>query len=135
MFKKSQSVPPFYIFRHYVTYRKLQKNFEKKSEFFSQFLIFLRAFVVSSYRKSGFRFRVFLSLRYGADLGRFRFVPNMSESWCFHHNCVIHLAFIKPCAERNKRLFFGISQPLFPKIYTETTYTSARYADLFGRIW
>ena len=68
--------PPFYIFRHYATYRKLQKKFEKKSEFFFSIFSFLRDFVVSSCRscKSGFRFRVFLSLRYGADLGRSRLV-------------------------------------------------------------
>ena len=54
---------PFYIFRHYATYRKLRKKFKK---------FFLRAFVVSSCRKSGFR--VFLSLRYGADLGPSRLV-------------------------------------------------------------
>ena len=46
----------------------------KKSEFFFSIFSFLRAFVVSSRRKSGFRFRVFLSLRYGADLGRSRLV-------------------------------------------------------------
>ena len=78
-----QKIPkgnPFYVFRHYATYRRLQKNFEKRSEkFFPQFLIFLRAFVVSSCTKSGFR--VLLSLRYGADLGRSRLVfqtlPNL----------------------------------------------------------
>ena len=48
--------PPFYIFRHYATYRKLQKNFEK-TEFFFSIFSFLRAYVVSSCRKSGFRFR------------------------------------------------------------------------------
>ena len=65
--------PPFYIFRHYVTYRKLRKKISKKnSEFFFSIFSFLRAFVVSSCRKSGFR--VFLSLRYGADLGRSRLV-------------------------------------------------------------
>ena len=57
--------PPFHIFWHYATYWTLQK---KSEFFFSQFLIFLRAFVVSSCKKSGFR--VFLSLRYGADLER-----------------------------------------------------------------
>ena len=72
-----QKIPkrrPFYIFRHYATYRKLQKNFEKNWEIFFSIFSFLRAFVVSSCRKSGFRFRVFLSLRYGADLGRYRLV-------------------------------------------------------------
>ena len=69
---KNPKASPFYIFRHYATYPKLQKN-SKKLEFFSIFS-FLRAFVVSSCRKSGFRFRVFLSLRYGADLGRSRLV-------------------------------------------------------------
>ena len=68
---KNPKASPFYIFRHYATYRKLQKNSGKN--FFSIFS-FLRAFVVSSCRKSGFRFRVFLSLRYGADLGRSRLV-------------------------------------------------------------
>ena len=66
--------PLFHIFRHYATYRKLQKNFEKKFGFFFSIFSFLSAFVVSSCRKSGFRFRVFLSLRYGADLGRSRLV-------------------------------------------------------------
>ena len=65
--------PPFYIFRHYATYRRLQKKFEKKfRKFFSSIFSFLRASVVSSCRKSGFR--VLLSLRYGADLGRSRLV-------------------------------------------------------------
>ena len=43
------------------------------SKKFSSIFSFLRAFV-SSCRKSGFRFRVFLSFRYGADLGRSRLV-------------------------------------------------------------
>ena len=64
--------PPFYIFWPYATYQKLQKN---RKIFFSIFS-FLRAFV-SSCRKSGFR--VFLSLRYGADLGRSRLVPSCSR--------------------------------------------------------
>ena len=51
------------------------KKFEKNRIFFSIFS-FLRAFVVSSFRKSGFCFRVFLRLRYGADLGRSRLVTN-----------------------------------------------------------
>ena len=59
--------PPFYIFRHYATYRKLQKNSEKKFGIFFSIFSFLRAFVVSSCRKNGFR--VFLSLRYGAVPG------------------------------------------------------------------
>ena len=70
--------PPFYIFWHYATYRKLQKNSKKIGSFFSIFI--LRAFVVSSCRKSGFRFRVFLSLRYRADLGRSRFVIFLKTS-------------------------------------------------------
>ena len=37
---------------------------------------FLRAFVVSSCRKSGFR--VLLSLRYGADLGRSRLIAPLT---------------------------------------------------------
>ena len=59
---------------------RLTGNFEKiskkNSEFFFSIFSFLRAFVVSSCRKSGFR--VFLRLRYGADLGRYRLVH------CFH---------------------------------------------------
>ena len=62
---------PLLHFRHYATYRKLRKKFQKNRIFFSIFS-FLRAFVVSSCRKSGFR--VFLSLRYDADLGRSRLV-------------------------------------------------------------
>ena len=55
-----------------------KKNSKKKFGFFFSIFSFLRAFVVSSCRKSGFRFRVFLSLRYGADLGRSRFVSGCS---------------------------------------------------------
>ena len=77
---KIPKASPFYIFRHYATYRKLQKNFEKKIRIFFSVFSFLRAFVVSSCRKSGFRFRVFLSLRYGADLGRSRLVFFKTDS-------------------------------------------------------
>ena len=56
------------------------KKFRKKSEIFFLIFSFLRAFVVSSCKKSGFRFRVFLSLRYGADLGRSRLVTNWSTT-------------------------------------------------------
>ena len=59
---------------------RLTGNFEKKikknSELFFSTFSFLSAFVVSSCRKSGFR--VFLILRYGADLGCSRLVV------CFH---------------------------------------------------
>ena len=47
--------PPFYIFRHYATYRKLQKNSKKIRKLFFSIFSFLRAFVVSSCRKSSFR--------------------------------------------------------------------------------
>ena len=75
--------PTFYIFRHYATYRKLRKKIQEKySESFFSIFSFLRAFVVSSCRKSGFR--VFLSLRYGADLGRSRLVCSSNNiSNCF----------------------------------------------------
>ena len=66
---------------------RLTGNFEKKIQknrnFFSIFS-FLTAFVVSSCRKSGFR--VFLSLRYGADLGRSRLVYSFAVDYyifCF----------------------------------------------------
>ena len=48
------------------------KNFKKNRIFFKSIFSFWRAFVDSSCRKSGFR--DFLSLRYGADLGRSRLV-------------------------------------------------------------
>ena len=70
-FKKSQRVPLFTFFgtmRLTGNFKKIQKN----SDFFSSIFSFLRAFVVSSCRKSGFR--VFLRVRYGADLGRSRLV-------------------------------------------------------------
>ena len=53
--QKISKRPPFYIFRHYATYRKLQKNSKKNSEIFFSIFSFSRAFVVSSCRKSGFR--------------------------------------------------------------------------------
>ena len=71
---KNPKASPFYIFWHYATYRKFKKNSTKKFGIFFSIFSFLRAFVVSSCRKSGFRFRVFLSLRYDADLGRSRLV-------------------------------------------------------------
>ena len=64
--------PPF--LQYYATYRKLQKKFKKNNSEIFPIFSFLRAFVFSSCRKSGFSFRVFLSLRYGADLGRSRLV-------------------------------------------------------------
>ena len=61
--------PPFTFFGTVRLTGDLKKNFEKIfGKFFPQFSVFLRAFVVSSCRKSSFR--VLLSLRYGADLGR-----------------------------------------------------------------
>ena len=72
IYQKNPKGSPFFIFRHYATYRKLLKSFEKKIGFFSSIFSFLKAFVVSSCRKSGFR--VLLSLRYGTDLGRSRLV-------------------------------------------------------------
>ena len=83
---KNPKASPFYIFRHYATYRKLQKNFE----FFFSIFSFLRAFVVSSCRKSGFRFRVFLSLRYGADLGRSRLVHVSSYAVFIRKGTKVH---------------------------------------------
>ena len=95
MFKKSQSAPPFfYIFRHYATYRKLQKKLKKNSEIFFSIFSFLRAFVVSSCRKSGFRFRVFLSLRYGADLSRYVLVSIYGDYFSYVSiNALILLCF------------------------------------------
>ena len=64
--------PPFTFFGTMRLTGNFKKTRKKSGNFFSQFLVFLRAFVVSSCRKSGFR--VFLSLRYGADLSRSRLV-------------------------------------------------------------
>ena len=59
--------PPFTFFGTMRLTGNFEKNFKRKiRKFFSSIFIFLRAFVVSSCRKSGFR--VFLSLRYGAGL-------------------------------------------------------------------
>ena len=90
--------PPFYIFRHYATYRKLQKNSKKNLEFFFSIFSSLRAFVVSSCRKRGFRFRVFLSLRYGADLGRSRLVRICSYKASVS-SCTV------PCIDCKNRVF------------------------------
>ena len=67
MLKESQRLPPSKFFgtmRLTGDFKKISKKNGKIS--------FLRAFVVSSCRKSGFR--VLLSFRYGADLGRSRLV-------------------------------------------------------------
>ena len=69
MSKKSQRVPPFYIFRHYATYRRLHKKIEK---------IFGKFFPHSgTVEENTWHFEVlllFLSLRYGAHLGRSQLV-------------------------------------------------------------
>ena len=66
---KNPNGSPFYIFRHHET----SKTFRKKiGNIVSSIFSFLRAFVVSSCRKSDFR--VLMSLRHGADLGRSRHV-------------------------------------------------------------
>ena len=77
---KNSEASPFYIFRHYATYRKLQKNSGKKSDFFSQFLVFWELLLSSVVQKVVF---VFLSLRYGADLGRSRLVSRYCETFFF----------------------------------------------------
>ena len=59
---------------HFLALCDLPETSKKIRKLFFSIFSFLRAFVVSSCRKSGFRFRVFLSLRYGADLGRSRLV-------------------------------------------------------------
>ena len=68
---------------------RLTGNFEKNSKKFGNFFFsifsFLRDFVVSSCRKSSFR--VFLSLRYGADLGRSRLV-HFVLSFLLSFSCV-----------------------------------------------
>ena len=72
MFKDSQSAP-FYMFRHYATYRK-PKKFEKNLKSSDFFPIFPQAGTVE---ENTWHFEVlllFLSLRYGADLGRSRLV-------------------------------------------------------------
>ena len=78
MFKKSQRVPPFTFFNPMRLTGDLFKRIRKKfGKMFSSIFSFLRAFVVSSCRKSGFR--VLLSLRYGADLGRSLLVLNWNK--------------------------------------------------------
>ena len=68
-----KSVPPFTFFGTMRLTGNFEKKFKKKFGIFFSIFSFLRTFVVSSCRKSGFR--VFLSrLRYGADLGRSRLV-------------------------------------------------------------
>ena len=73
--KNPKASPPLH-FSALCDLPETSKKFRKKSEIFFLIFSFLRAFVVSSCKKSGFRFRVFLSLRYGADLGRSRLVTN-----------------------------------------------------------
>ena len=53
------------------------KKIEKFGKFFPSIFSFLRAFVVSSCRKSGFR--VLLSFGYGADLGRSRLIVSWDD--------------------------------------------------------
>ena len=107
--------PLFYIFRHYATYRKLQKKIRKKIRkiFFSIFS-FLRAFV-SSCRKSGLR--VFLSLRYGADLGRSRLV--LSFSCLLLSFRVISGSFL--CEAKHSRPYKGKMPDSYSDLFLQTT--------------
>ena len=84
--------PPFTFFGTMRLTGNFKKNSKKNRKIFLSIFSFLRAFVVSSSRKSGFRFRVFLSLRYGADLGRSRLVLFL----LFSAKCVIFLSLIIP---------------------------------------
>ena len=55
--------PPFHIFRHYATYRKLQKNFGKKfGNFLSQFLVFWELLLSPVVEKVVFVFESFWAL-------------------------------------------------------------------------
>ena len=79
--------PPFTFFgtmRLIGDFKKIEKKFGKK---FSSYIGFLRAFAVSSCRKGGFR--VLLSLRYGADLGRSRLVHSFSDS-SLSADCIVN---------------------------------------------
>ena len=81
--------------------KKFQKKFQKKiRKFFFSIFSFLRAFVVSSCRKSGFR--VFLSLRYGADLGRSRLV-----SFDFVFRFISSLLLLLPASGRDRLRLLG----------------------------
>ena len=77
LFKNYQR-PPFYIFRHYATYRrkKIEKKFRKKIRIFFQF--FPHAGTVEENTSHIEVLLLFLSLRYGADLGRSRLVKMCS---------------------------------------------------------
>ena len=74
-YSKNLKGSPFYIFLCELP--ETSKKNSKKS--FSSIFSFLRAFVVSRCRKSGFR--VLLSLRYGADLSRSRLFFNLKKKW------------------------------------------------------
>ena len=70
---KNPKASPLLYFLALCDLPETSKKFRKKIwKIFSSIFSFLRAFVVSSCRTSGFR--VFLSLWYGADLGRSRLV-------------------------------------------------------------
>ena len=103
-FQRIQSVPPF-------TFSALCDSPEasKKNRKFFSIFSFLRAFVVSSCRKSGFR--VFLSLRYGADLGHSRLV-------CFYANLIRRssfpgLAFVNNTCARSNAAVSGVCTVAF----------------------
>ena len=77
IFKNSQR-PPFYIFRHYATYQR-PKKFEKKSKKIQKNQNFSKFFPhAGTVEEENIRhievLLLFLSLRYGADLGRSRLV-------------------------------------------------------------
>ena len=97
---KNPKASPLLHFSALCDLPETSKKFRVKFGFFFSIFSFLRAFVVSSCRKSGFRFRVFLSLRYGADLGRSRlvewsFVNSYQICWTSSELVRLELALVK----------------------------------------
>ena len=96
-----------------------EKKFKKNRKFFFSIFSFLRAFVVSSCRKSGFR--VFLSLRYGADLGRSRLVSynsgQLKRGW-FETNTGCSKVPHNIARAQLKYKFPYITRPLFQEGYS-----------------
>ena len=120
MFKKSQRVPLLH-FSALCDLTETKKNRKKFRKIFSSIFSFLRAFVVSSCRKSGFR--VLLRLRYGADLGRSRLVifcflkgriSFSAKNWFFSFLQFLQIANEYFNCRKQEQVSVVIFQTLFP---------------------
>ena len=107
MFKNSQRAP-FHIFRYYATHRR-QKNREKISKKFDFFKFYPHEGTVEENTRHFEVLLIFLSLRYGADLGRSQLVRYCEILFSFKLTGQLFF--------RNNFSYFGIGLNVFRYVF------------------